>query len=227
MKLALFDLDHTLIPFDSGTAWTRFLIERGVLPASAEQDYLAFCRDYVAGTLDIHAMHRASLLPLAAYPLEQLSVWGAAFEARMAPHIPPAMRALVLQHQRAGDWCAIVTATQRFIAEPFGRLFGIDVVLATGAATALVRQADGERQALTGEIDGEPCFREHKATHVGRWLATHGLALGDFEQSWFYSDSASDLPLLERVSHPVAVQPDERLLAHARALGWRVMLRDS
>jgi HAD superfamily hydrolase (TIGR01490 family) len=219
MNLALFDLDHTLIPFDSGMAWTRFLVELGVLPAEAEAQYLAYCHQYVAGTLDIHAMHRASLTPLMRYSRAQVAEWAIEFEAAMAPRIPDDMQALVQRHLDAGDLCAIVTATERFIAEPFGRLFGIGEVLATEAATV-----DGSPEAaLTGEIAGEPCFREHKVTHVKRWLAHRRMSLGAFERSWFYSDSASDLPLLAAVTQPVAVRPDGRLLAHARAKGWQVV----
>jgi len=233
MRLALFDLDHTLIPFDSGLSWTRFLMTRGVLPAGAEAQYLAFCHQYVAGTLDIHDMHRASVRPLAHHPRAQLAAWVAEFELQIAAQIPASTRALVRKHQQAGDLCAIVTATTRFIAEPFGRLFGIDDVLATEAAvSAVVKSPDApgpslapDLAPLTGEIEGEPCFREHKLTHVNRWLAARRLGLEDFDASWFYSDSASDLPLLGAVTHPVAVQPDERLLAHARAAGWRVLLR--
>ena len=219
MNLALFDLDHTLIPFDSGMAWTQFLAAKGLLPADAEARYLEYCHQYVAGTLDIHAMHRASALPLARFPRAQLIAWGREFETRMAARIPAAMQALVRKHQDAGDLCAIATATTRFIAEPFGRLFRIGDVLATEAAT-VEGVPDG---ALTGEIAGEPCWREHKLTHVNGWLARRHTSLGAFEQSWFYSDSASDLPLLAAVSHPVAVRPDERLLAHARAKGWPVV----
>jgi HAD superfamily hydrolase (TIGR01490 family) len=223
MKLALFDLDHTLIPFDSGMAWTRFLVERGVLPAEAEPQYLAYCHQYVAGTLDIHSMHRANVLPLARFPRAQRVAWALGFEVRMAQRIPSDMQTLVRRHQDAGDLCAVVTATTRFIAEPFGRLFRIADVLATEAATA-----DGLPDgALTGEIAGEPCYREHKLTHVNRWLAQRHTSLAAFEQSWFYSDSASDLPLLNAVSHPVAVQPDERLRAHAQAAGWPVLARDA
>lgn len=221
MKLALFDLDHTLIPFDSGMAWTRFLVARGVLPAQAEQQYLDYCQQYVAGTLDIHAMHRASVAPLAAFTRAQLTRWCQEFEAHIAPQIPPAMQALVAKHQTAGDLCAIVTATARFIAEPFGRLFGVPDVLATEAAT----EGGDPNGALTGAIAGDPCFREHKLTHVHTWLAQRQCTLADFESSWFYSDSASDLPLLNAVTHPVAVHPDARLLAHARAAGWRVLQR--
>ena len=223
MNLTLFDLDHTLIPFDSGMAWTRFLVAQGVLPPQAEAQYLDHCHQYVAGSLDIHAMHRANVLPLAPFPRLQLLAWAHEFEARMAAHLPAAMQALVRKHQNAGDLCAIVTATTRFIAEPFGRLFRVEDVLATEAATHN-GQPDG---VLTGEIAGVPCYREHKTTKVRDWLAQRGHTLMGFDQSWFYSDSASDLPLLSAVTHPVAVQPDERLLAHARAAGWKVLLREA
>ncbi|HSW03888.1 HAD family hydrolase [Aquabacterium sp.] len=223
MKLALFDLDHTLIPFDSGMAWTEFLVSAGVLPDSAAERYLDFCHQYVAGTLDIHAMHRASVAPLACFPRPLLDQWGREFELRVAPRLPAAMRALVQQHQDAGDLCAIVTATTRFIAEPIARLFGVDQVVATEPATA-----DGSPQgALTGEIAGLPCYREHKVTRVAGWLAERrpppAGGLSAFERSWFYSDSASDLPLLLAVTDPVAVRPDERLRAHAVRERWPVI----
>lgn len=213
-RLALFDLDHTLIPFDSGMAWTRFLVRRGVLPAEAEAGYLDYCFQYVAGTLDIHAMHRANLAPLRRFPWAELSRWACEFEAEMAPLLPADMRELVAQHHRAGDLCAIVTATEKLIAQPFARLFGVEHLVATEAQVVAGR--------LTGEIEGEPCYRQHKLSRVAAWLATQGRTLDSFEQSCFYSDSASDLPLLLAVSHPVAVRPDERLRAHALAAGWPV-----
>ena len=221
MKLALFDLDHTLIPFDSGMAWTQFLVAGGALPAAAEEEYLAHCRQYVAGTLDIHAMHRASVAPLARFPRALLAQWGREFEVRMAERVPAPMRALVQRHLDAGDLCAIVTATTRFIAEPFGRLFGIENVIATEAATL-----DGSPGApLTGEIDGLPCYREHKPVRVAQWLLTQraGHTLAEFERSWFYSDSANDLPLLEAVTDPVAVRPDGRLRERAFRAGWALL----
>lgn len=216
MKLALFDLDHTLIPFDSGMQWTRFLVARGALPPDAVEVYLGYCREYVAGTLDIYAMHRASVAPLAAFEQETLDAFANEFEATMAPLVPSAMCRLVATHRDAGDLCALVTATDHFIAAPFGRLFGIAHVLATRA------QCVGGR--YTGAIDGLPCYREHKLTHVRRWLDGIGTPLESFERSSFYSDSASDLPLLLAVTDPVAVRPDTRLLAHAQAAGWRIIL---
>jgi len=213
--LALFDLDHTLIPFDSGMAWTQFLVERGVLPAEAQTQYLAFCHQYVAGTLDIRAMHRANLQPLRRFTQGELAALAQAFEATMAPRIPAEMRSLVERHQHAGDLCAIVTATERLIALPFARLLGVNDLLATEAEIVAGR--------LSGEMLGEPCYREHKRDHVEAWLALKGLSLASFRRSWFYSDSASDLPLLGAVTNPVAVRPDERLRAHALAAGWAMM----
>ncbi|MEP6873676.1 MAG: HAD family phosphatase [Burkholderiales bacterium] len=220
MKLALFDLDHTLIPFDSGMAWTHFLVERGVLPADADETYLDYCRQYVAGTLDIHAMHFASVAALARVPRAQLAQWAGEFERTLRARVPADARALVQRHLDAGDLCALVTATTRFIAEPCARLFGLSHVIATEGATV-----DGTTGgALTGAIDGLPCFREHKVTRVLQWLAQRqpgGFAA--FEQSWFYSDSTSDLPLLSAVSNPVAVRPDDRLRAHAQQEGWPIL----
>jgi len=219
MNLALFDLDHTLIPFDSGMAWTRFLVARGILPPDAPQTYLAYCQQYVAGTLDIHEMHRVTVAPLSVVPREQIDAWGRAFQAEMAAQVPGSMQALVSRHQRAGDLCGIVTATTRFIAEPFARLFGITQLVAT--------EAEQQGDFLTGEIAGEPCYREHKLTRVLDWLARQTppwpAGLRSFEQSWFYSDSRSDLPLLQAVSHPVAVRPDTGLREHAVQAGWPVL----
>jgi HAD superfamily hydrolase (TIGR01490 family) len=204
MRLALFDLDHTLIPFDSGMAWTRFLVEHGVLETGADEHYLEHCRQYVAGTVGIEALHRLSLAPLQSQPPRTATSWLARFEQRMAAQVPAASLALVERHREAGDLCLLVTATARPIAQPFAQLLGIRHVLAT-------------------ETDGPPCHREHKLQRVNDWLAAAGLHLQAFERSWFYSDSAGDLPLLQAVTDPVAVRPDERLRAHALRLGWQVI----
>jgi len=214
-RLALFDLDHTLIDFDSGMAWTQFLAARGVLPPEAEAIYLQHCHDYVAGTLDIHAMHRASVEPLARFERAEIAAWANEFGQATQPRLRDDMRALVQRHRSAGDLCAIVTATTRFVAEPFASLFGIGHLMATEPAVT-----GGH---YSGEIDGEPCFRAHKVSHVQRWLATQGLTLAGCAESHFYSDSASDLPLLSAVTHPVAVRPDARLRQHAQAAGWALI----
>jgi HAD superfamily hydrolase (TIGR01490 family) len=215
MRLALFDLDHTLIPFDSGMAWTRYLVREGALHADAEQRYLDFCHQYVAGTLDIHAMHRASMTPLAAFAPAQLQAWRADFAREMQTQLPPGMQALVDRHRNRGDLCAVVTATSRMVAEPFVHAFGIGHLVATETV-----MADGRP---TGEIDGLPCFREHKVTKVEAWLTGLNAPPLAEVKAWFYSDSASDLPLLQAVSDPVAVRPDARLRSHALAAGWSVL----
>jgi HAD superfamily hydrolase (TIGR01490 family) len=215
MRVALFDLDHTLIPFDSGLEWTRFLIGRGRLDAIAEARYIGFGLQYVAGTLDIHAMHRANVEPLRHHPLETLHAWACEFEAEIAPRVPASMRALVDRHRNEGHLCAIVTATTRLIAAPLARIFGVHHLLATEAGAV-----DG---LLTGDIAGVPCFREHKLTHVDEWLAGQGTRLQTVERSWFYSDSIGDLPLMNAVTDPVAVTPDASLRAEAAQRGWPVI----
>jgi HAD superfamily hydrolase (TIGR01490 family) len=218
MNLALFDLDHTLIAFDSGMAWTAYLVRVGALDADATSRYLDFCHQYVAGTLDIHAMHRASVAPLRDFTAVQLLNWRKGFETEIAKRLSNPARALVDRHIEAGDLCAIVTATTRFVAEPFARLFGVGHLVATEWRTV-----DG---VPTGEIDGLACYRDNKPVRVRDWLA--GL-VGDrgeitaFDRSWFYSDSFSDLPLLNSVTDPVAVGPDARLRDHALAMNWPIV----
>ncbi len=216
MRLALFDLDHTLIPFDSGMAWTRHLIVAGALDAQAEQRYLSYCHQYVAGTLDIRAMHRAVVAPLAALDPAQLQAWRDDFARAMAGRFSPAMREVVARHRQQGDTCAIVTATSRLVAEPFAAACGIVHLVATEPVMVDGRPA--------GEIAGLPCYREHKIRRVADWLAALGAPpLAQAERSWFYTDSISDLPLLQCVTHPVAVRPDPRLRELCLSRGWPVM----
>lgn len=225
MKLALFDLDHTLIPFDSGMAWTQFLVAKGVLPPDASQTYLGYCHQYVAGTLDIHDMHRASVRPLAVHGLSLIEAWAVEFGQTLSPRLPPAMKSLVRSHLEAGHLCALVTATTRFVADPLGQLFGLEHIIATEPVIA--GEADSRR--LTGEIAGDPCYRELKVSRVAAWLgdlpgaAAHQGGITSFEKSWFYSDSASDLPLLRAVTDPVAVAPDPRLREVALDSGWPII----
>jgi HAD superfamily hydrolase (TIGR01490 family) len=218
MNLALFDLDHTLIAFDSGMAWTAYLVHVGALDADAMSRYLDFCHQYVDGTLDIHAMHRASVAPLRAFTAPQLLSWRNGFEAEISARLSTPARALVDRHREAGDLCAIVTATTRFVAEPLARLFGIEHLVATEWLAV-----DG---VPNGEIDGLPCYREYKTIRVRDWLAGLGgvpRVIADFDRSWFYSDSFSDLPLLNAVTDPVAVCPDARLRDHALAMNWPIV----
>lgn len=215
MQIALFDLDHTLIPFDSGSVFTRFLAGKGALADDFEARYLDHCHRYAAGTLDMSEMHRLTVGALGTHPPQRLARWLAEFEAGLAGLIPRAAHELVRRHRAAGHLCALVTATSRIVSTPFARALGLGELLATEPAV-------DARGHYTGEIVGEACFREHKRTHVEAWLARRGLDWAQVQRSWFYSDSMNDLPLLQAVTDPVAVNPDPRLRAHAEAAGWPV-----
>ena len=214
-RLALFDLDLTLIPFDSGMAWLRFLIACGALEAAAAEHYLDCCRQYVQGRLDVRALHRVAMAPLARHLPARLDAWRAEFAARVAADVPAAARALVAAHRADGALCALVTATNEFVAAPFAAALGIEHLVASRAE----RRGGG----FTGEVEGELCHGAYKVARVEAWLAGLGLGWGDFGHSVFYSDSASDLPLLERVDEAVAVRPDPVLRQAARARGWRIV----
>lgn len=212
-RLALFDLDHTLIPFDSGMAWLRFLAARGALEPESPERYLDCCRQYVAGELSLAALHRFAMAPLARYPETELLAWREEFAAAMAPLIPAAAHALVAGHRAAGDLCCIVTATNDFVAAPFARALG---------AALLASPAECRDGRFTGRVAGELCHGEEKIRRVAAWLAGFGLGWGDFRHSVFYSDSAGDLPLLCQVSEAVAVRPDHILRRVAWSRKWRI-----
>jgi HAD superfamily hydrolase (TIGR01490 family) len=216
MQIALFDLDHTLIPFDSGSMFTRHLASLGALEDGFEARYLDYCRRYADGTVDMFAMHRFTVGALGAHDPATLARWMHAFRGTIAPHVPPAALALVARHLAARDACALVTATTRFVAEAFAAVFGLTEVLATEP------EIDAQGR-YTGEVVGQACFREHKIAHVQAWLARRGASWDDVERSWFYSDSINDLPLLQRVTDPVAVDPDPALRAHAVVNGWPIV----
>jgi HAD superfamily hydrolase (TIGR01490 family) len=216
LDLALFDLDNTLLSGDSDYEWAQFLIERGVIErAEYEAKNDRFFLQYKEGTLDIHEFLEFQLAPLARYPRGKLDEWHAEF---MRNKIEPIIRAkgveLVRRHLGHGDLCAIVTSTNAFITAPIAREFGLDLV-----ATEL-EVRDGR---FTGKPSGTPCFREGKITRVEEWLAGQGRILASFTAIWFYSDSQNDLPLLEYVTHPVAVDPDEVLRGVAVKRGWQVI----
>jgi HAD superfamily hydrolase (TIGR01490 family) len=214
MNLTLFDLDNTLLACDSDYEWGQFLVDRGVLKRDEyEAQNAAFYEQYKAGTLDIHEFLGFALRPLAEHTAAELERWHAEFmDARIRPAMGAPARALVRRHLDAGDLCAVVTATNSFVTAPIAREFGIPHLVATEP------ERIGGR--YTGRVAGTPCFREGKIARVQAWLAERGRQLGDFAQSRFYSDSQNDLPLLELVTHPVAVDPDPTLTAVARARGW-------
>ena len=217
MELALFDLDHTLLPCDSDYAWTQHLIEQGVLEReSFEKKNDEFFAQYRAGTLDIREFLDFQLAPLAENPRVRLDAWHADFMANhILPLISQAARALVDRHLQNGDLCALVTATNCFVTGPIAREFRIPHLIATVPA-----QENGQ---FTGKPRGTPAFREGKIERVDTWLETLGLWRGAFARTWFYSDSFNDLPLLEAVSNPVAVHPDDTLRAHAEKSGWPIL----
>jgi HAD superfamily hydrolase (TIGR01490 family) len=217
VKLALFDLDNTLLSGDSDYRWAQFLIARGVLEGERyERENQRFFDQYHAGTLDIREFLDFQLAPLAAYPRDRLDAWHRDFmREQILPIITQPARNLVRRHLEAGDLCAIITATNRFITAPIAREFGVAHLIAT--------EPEEKNGGFTGRFVGTPCFREGKAARAGAWLEAQGLDLaGSFSRSWFYTDSHNDLPLLELVSDPVAVDPDETLLRVARERGWPV-----
>jgi HAD superfamily hydrolase (TIGR01490 family) len=217
-RLVLFDLDNTLLAGDSDFEWAQFLIERGVVDREVyEARNQSFYDQYRAGTLDIHEFLDFQLKPLSRHPRAQLAAWHREFmERKIRPLIRRQARALVERHHN--DLCVVITATNSFVTAPIAREFGIAELIATEP-----EQRDGE---FTGAVRGIPCFREGKVVRLEAWLAERGGSLAACSESWFYSDSLNDLPLLERVSHPVAVDPDETLRAHAQSSGWPIISLD-
>jgi HAD superfamily hydrolase (TIGR01490 family) len=214
VSLVLFDLDNTLLAGDSDYLWGEFLVEKGIVDGDAYRSANErFYEQYRQGRLDIAEFLRFALQPLAQHPPEQLYAWREDFiEQRIKPILLDAAFALVEKHRRVGDVLLVITATNRFVTEPIAKLYGIEHLIAT---TPEFR--DGR---YTGSFEGTPCFQQGKVTRLNEWLESndHGL-----EGSWFYSDSHNDLPLLERVSNPVAVDPDDTLRNVALAKGWPVI----
>jgi HAD superfamily hydrolase (TIGR01490 family) len=220
MRLALFDLDNTLLAGDSDYEWGQFLVDRGVVEREVyEAQNRVYYHQYVAGTLDIHEYLGFALRPLTDHSPEELARWHAEFmRLRIVPMILPGARALVRRHLQTGELCAIITATNSFVTAPIAREFGIEHLIATEP-----ERRDGR---FTGRVAGTPCFRAGKLARLDQWLAGLGRRLADFEASTCYSDSHNDLPLLERVTRPVAVDPDEELAREAERRGWeRISLR--
>jgi HAD superfamily hydrolase (TIGR01490 family) len=220
-NLALFDLDHTLIPTDSDHEWGRFMVKHGMVDAenfAREND--RFYADYKAGKLDIHAYLLAMLTPLARYSRAQLAEYHQMYMHEVIkPAIVPAALELVRQHRDAGDLLCMVTATNEFITGPIAAVFGVDKLIACEAETV-----DGQPHSdYTGRPTGTPSYKEGKIVRTEAWLASLGKTWSDFERSYFYSDSHNDIPLLQKVTDPIATNPDDTLRAHAQANGWRIL----
>ena len=217
MKLALFDLDNTLLSGDSDFEWSQFLIEQGVLDREVfEAKNLAFYEQYKAGTLNIEEFLDFQLKPLSRHSRKVLDAWHEEFmRSKVRPMIGAAAQALVSKHRATGDVCVIITATNSFVTAPIAHEFGIEHLIATDP-----EQQNGE---FTGRVAGVPSFREGKVVCLEQWMAQYGWDWHSFAETWFYSDSLNDLPLLSKVSHPVAVDPDATLRKHAEQQGWPVI----
>jgi len=219
MSLSIFDLDNTLLAGDSDYLWGQFLVEQGIVDGPTyEEKNQAFYDQYKQGTLDIFEFLRFSLKPLSEHPVEKLHTWRLQFmQEKILPIVLDKARQLVEQHRQQGKTLMIITATNRFVTQPIAELFGIPHLLATDA-----EMSQGQ---YTGEVQGTPCFQDGKVVRLQQWLAENATDLND---SWFYSDSHNDIPLLDIVTHPVAVDPDDSLREHAAAKQWDIIsLRDA
>ncbi|NOR51336.1 MAG: HAD-IB family hydrolase [Gammaproteobacteria bacterium] len=212
MALAIFDLDNTLISDDSDYLWGQFLVEKGVVDgAFYERENQRFYDEYKAGTLDIFEFLTFSLKPLADNSIVALKQWQHEFfKSKIEPNLLPTAMNVVNQHKNDGDHVMIITATNSFVTRPIADAYGIDTLIATEP------EWDGSR--YTGRVSGTPCFQSGKVERLELWLQEHHHLM---DGSYFYSDSHNDLPLLERVTHPVAVDADEKLTATATERGWR------
>ncbi|MCX8004596.1 MAG: HAD-IB family hydrolase [Burkholderiaceae bacterium] len=217
MKLALFDLDHTLLPIDSADAWSHFVVAQGGLDAARHGERIrAFAAAYRAGHFDVEAYLAYQMELLARFPRARLEQWRTRFVAEhIAPHVRPQALELVARHRAEGYALALVTGTNAFVTAPIAALFGIAHLLAVRP-----EEADGR---FTGRYVGTHTYREGKVRAVEAFLAARGTSLAGCADSVFYSDSINDLPLLERVRRPVATNADERLRAVAAARGWPVL----
>jgi len=217
-NLALFDLDHTLIPIDSDYEWGQFLVRTGAVdPIEFKRRNDAFFAQYQAGTLDPVKYLEFALGTLARFPRKQLDAMHAQFmDEVIAPAILPQAHKLLRQHFDAGDLVCIITATNRFVTAPIAKALGVEHLIAA------VPEEDAQGN-LTGKLLGSPTSGPGKVTHTHAWLEKMGKPLDTFERSHFYSDSHNDIPLLSVVSHPVATNPNAALSTHATSLGWPLL----
>jgi HAD superfamily hydrolase (TIGR01490 family) len=220
-QLALFDLDHTLLPVDSDHEWGRSLVKIGVV----DSDHYArenerFYADYKAGRLDIYGFLAFALKPLSEHSREQLNIWHQQFmQEIILPNLRQSALDLVKKHQDQGDLCCVVTATNSFVTKPIVKAFGINNLVATEPEVI----GNPETGNFSGKVSGIPNFREGKITRVENWLASKNLNWDSFNDSYFYSDSINDLPLMEKVKQPIPTNPDERLKQEAIERAWPIL----
>jgi HAD superfamily hydrolase (TIGR01490 family) len=214
LALAIFDLDNTLLAGDSDYLWGLFLAEQGIVDGEKyARENERFYRDYQEGRLDIHEFMRFSLRVLRDHAPEELGRWRERFiREKIEPIVPAAALALVERHRAAGDTLLIITATNAFVTAPIAARFGIPHLIAS-----IPEEREGR---FTGKLAGIPSFQEGKVERLRAWLAAQG---GDLSGSYFYSDSHNDIPLLEQVERPVAVDPDAILADYAQRRGWPII----
>jgi len=214
VSIALFDLDNTLIAGDSDYLWGCFLVEQGIVDgATYERENRRFYDQYKVGELDIHEFLDFQLRPLAEHSMNTLQKWRSQYiQEKITPILLPRAHALIDRHRQQGDTLVVITATNRFITSPIVELYGIQHLLAT--------EPEIVNGSYTGSVTGIPCFQTGKVERLSDWLEDSRQSLDD---SWFYSDSHNDLPLLGKVTHPVAVDPDEVLEQHAKDHDWPVI----
>ncbi len=219
MRLAIFDLDNTLIAGDSDHAWGEFMVQEGMVdPQAYKQANDQFYADYEAGQLDLEAYLEFSLAPLTRYSLDELAQLHRKFMQQVIdPLRLPKAETLLQEHRDAGDYLLIITSTNGFITKPIAESLGVDDILATDAEILDDR--------YTGRMIGTPCFQSGKITRLQEWLRQAGERgfNGSLEDCYFYSDSMNDLPLLLQVDNPVAVDPDPALAEHAQQAGWPII----
>ncbi|HLR30560.1 MAG TPA: HAD family hydrolase [Paenalcaligenes sp.] len=218
INLALFDLDHTLLPLDSDYHWADFLARSGHVgdPETALRRNDELMQRYNEGNLSAHESFGFMLGLIAHRPLSELQQWQEEYmEKIILPAITDQARDLLKKHQKAGDLCAIVTATNDFVTTPIAQAFNITHLIAT------IAEREGDQ--FTGQVDGIASYQEGKITRVDAWLEDLGYQRDDFKRIWFYSDSINDLPLMEVVSDPVATNPCPQLRAHAQQNDWQII----
>jgi HAD superfamily hydrolase (TIGR01490 family) len=215
--LALFDLDQTLLDGDCDEAWVEFLIERKMLDrATFEAGNREIVDRYRRGEVGILEFTEFYLSTLAGRPLAVVEPWRSDYLLqKIMPMISTAARELVSRHRAEGDLVVLTTAASRFLTAPIAREFGFENLIATEP-----QMVDG---VFTGKVDGTPNMREGKIARLEEWLSARNASLARFRRSWFYSDSRNDIPLLSRVTHPVAVNADTTLAALAAEKGWATL----
>ncbi len=219
MNLAIFDLDNTLIAGDSDYLWGQFLVDKKLVDGEVyERENQRFYDEYKAGTLDIFEFLQFSLAPLSQHSIDELNTLHKEFmQTRINSIWLPKAEALLEKHRKNNDYLLIITATNHFVTAPIAQKLGVDDIIAT-----MPEKIDNH---YTGKVSGIPCFQEGKVTRLEQWLEQKNQERREFnlQESYFYSDSFNDLPLLQKVGHPIAVDPDEKLRNYAQQQGWPVI----